>query len=83
MVPCAAHVVYIDNDHRPMISSVTNIWDIDYIRIGDYECDLVPSEYVKYDKLLNTEIKTYIMIYMSDTPRPHMHSSKKTAQEKS
>ena len=46
--------VYMDPDHGAMASFVSAIWDSNYIRIGDYECDMVVDLNVRIGNLLNT-----------------------------
>ena len=47
--------VYVDPDHGPMATFVSAVWDPNYIRIGNYECDMVVDLNVKIGNVLRTE----------------------------
>ena len=61
-------VVYIDTDHGPQSAGTTHIWDNNYIRIRQQECDLVVNKWGKYAKLLNTSDRMTPVIHLPDMP---------------
>ena len=62
--------MYLDEDHGALYGTVTNVWDPNYVRISEFETDLVVDKNVRFGSTTTLEMPAPSWSGLTQKPPP-------------